>query len=424
MRTHHRPVPAAIITAVVAVTVTLALALSACGPEQSGPAARRDRDPAASRSDVDAVAAALNAFAFDLAAQLRQADPDANLWFSPHSIRTVLAMALAGANGPTRNELRRVLHLDLPDERLFPALNALDLSVTTRDDVTIEYTNWVADFGKVALRPTYTDALGKHFGAGVEQMNGNPAEGARRINDAVRNATKGRIDKLVNPDDLNNIVAVLLNAVYFKGEWVDGFEEEFTRPEPFQLLDGTTTSVPMMSTMTKRTRFATTDDWTVVDVPYKGKMAMTILMPDEGKFDQVVSQLDGATWDDAVRTLQGGEVILHMPKWEIRPSNPTNITDPLRALGLDTMFEETRADFSGISDTPLFFSWVKHRADVTVDEKGTVAAAATGGGAEATAAPISDTVTIDKPFVVTIRDLKTGAILFLGQVTNPTAGGS
>lgn len=416
MKMRHHLFRTAAAALVLGLTVT---AGCGSGGGRRGPEAIRDRSPAASAADVAAVASALDAFAFALYRELRTGTPDGNVWFSPYSIRAVLAMALAGADGTTRDELRATLRLDLPDERLFPALNAFDLSMTSREKVTVENANWVADLQLVRLRKTYTDTIAKHFGAAFESIDpSNLGAAASRINAEVNRRTHGRIDKLIDPADLDGIVAVLLNAVYFKGEWAEGFDAAHTTARDFYRLDGTTAPVPMMQETVKQTRFATTDDWTVVDVPYKGDVSMTILMPDEGKFDEVVQHLDGATWDRAVSDLHGGEVRLTMPKWEIRPSETTDLTEPLRALGLADMFDPERADFSGISDTPLYFSWVKHQADVTVDEKGTVAAAATGGAA-AVSAPIVDRITIDRPFVVAIRDQKTGAILFLGQVTTP-----
>lgn len=405
--------------------LTVGLFGAACGSDGSvsTAASARDRSPQVSDSDTSEVADALNEFAFELYNQMRSHDAKANLWFSPQSIRAMLAMAMMGSAGDTRLELRKALHLALPDERLYAALNALDLSLTQRKDVTVEEGNWIADFSGGKLKKPYTDRLAKHFGVAVDQMpEGDLGEAARQINDAVEKRTHGRVKNFVTADDLVGVRDVLINTTYFKGAWTTGFDAKYTEPGPFERLDGSTHDVPMMSTETKDARFTTTGSATMVEIPYKGHMSMEIVMPDSGKFDDVVSTLGAATWQDLFADLDQSKVILKLPKFEVKPQKSADITNDLKALGLTNMFDPDRADFTLMSTEPLYMSWVLHRADLTVDEKGTIASAATAGGMKTTAAPIRNEVVIDKPFVVAIVDNNTSAILFLGQITNP--GGS
>ena len=407
--------------------LTLGLFGTACGSDgsaaASASAAARDRSPQVSDSDTSAVADALNEFAFDLYNQMRSHDAKVNLWFSPQSIRVMLAMAMLGSAGDTRLELRKALHLTLPDERLYAALNALDLSLTQRKNVTVEEGNWIADFSGGKLKKPYTERLAKHFGVAVDQMSQRDlSEAARQINQAVEKRTHGRVKNAITADTLEGVRDILINTTYFKGEWKTSFDPEDTKPRPFERLDGSTHDVPMMSTETKDARFTTTDSATMVEIPYKGDMSMAIVMPDSGKFDDVVSTLDAATWQVLSANLNRWATTVELPKFELKPQETNDITNDLKALGLTTMFDPDRADFTPMSRELLYMAWVLHRADLTVDEKGTIASAATAGKFVDVGSDLDGHIRIDKPFVVAIVDDNTGAILFLGQITNP--GGS
>ncbi len=165
--------------------------------------------------------------------------------------------------------------------------------------------------------------------------------------------------------------------------------------------------------------FVEGNGWQAVELGYAGdQLAMTVLVPDTGRFDDVIADLDAVVQEATTRATTT-EVVLALPKFDIAQS--LSLKDQLAALGMPTAFTD-RADFTGITtDEPLLVADVVHQANITVDEQGTVATAATAVIAKATAAPaVQKTLTVDRPFVFLLRDRGTGALLFAGQVTNPT----
>jgi serpin B len=188
----------------------------------------------------------------------------------------------------------------------------------------------------------------------------------------------------------------------------------------FHLLDGNQAGVPTMN-QGMHIPYAAGDGWQAVELPYAGETAaMDVLVPDEGNFEQFDSSLDLETATAILASLQPRAVQLSLPKFEF--TSQFGLADQLSALGMIDAFDPNRADLSGMTGTrDLYISAVVHKAFVALDEKGTEAAAATAVIVGATGAPLFDVVlTIDRPFILIIRDLKTGQILFLGRVTDPS----
>ena len=209
---------------------------------------------------------------------------------------------------------------------------------------------------------------------------------------------------------------VLVNAVYLKADWAAPFEKERTNDGAFHAPAGDVTTPFMHNDL--NIGFVTGDGWVAVELPYEGeKLAMTIVLPDAGRFDDVAGLLDRA-FLDRVATAPRAHVQLALPKFDIAKS--LSLRPELAALGMPIAFTDA-ADFSGMTkDEALAISDVVHQANVTVDEKGTVAAAATGVVMRTTSAVQADhIVRVDRPFLFLLRDVPTGAVLFAGQVTNP-----
>ena len=214
---------------------------------------------------------------------------------------------------------------------------------------------------------------------------------------------------------------VLVNAIYLKAAWVTPFDPKATRPAAFTRSDGSTVQAPTME-LSAELPYAEGDGWRAVELPYVGgQLAMTIVVPDD--LASFVQSADGATIEAIVQGLAGRkpEVDLSLPTFSIETK--TELKDVLSTLGMPVAFDPDQADFSGMTtQEKLFIGAVIHQANITVDEKGTEASAATAVVMEASAAP-ADRVTfhVDRPFLFLLRDTTTGAIVFLGQVTDPTA---
>ena len=385
---------------------------------------------ATSVDDAARAGDAVNAFGLDLYAKLVAADPSANLVFSPASIELALAMARAGARGTTATEMDAVMHA-LGTDANAGWVTALDQSLNNKtatfqddmghaQDVVLRSVN--APFAQrgFALEAPYLQALGERFGAGLRLVDYiNATEAARKaINDWVNAQTEQRIPELLGQGTLDDLTRlVLVNAIYLKAAWQTPFEEGATAPAPFTRLDGSTVDVPMMH-MGGELPYATGTGWQAVELPYVGgKLSMLVIVPDDlAAFEKT---LDGASLAAIVDGLATRHVSdLGLPKFGTE--SKVELKKVLSAMGMPTAFTD-RADFSGIStEEPLLIDAVIHQANIDVDENGTEAAAATAVVARAASLP-SDAVTlmVDHPFLFALRDKDTGAVLFLGRITEP-----
>jgi serpin B len=416
--------------------VCVLLALTACAP--SGPAQAqvvksdksRVTSPNASQDDLKVLASGNSAFAFSLYQAIR--DKDGNLFYSPYSISLALAMTYAGARSETEQQMADVFHFTLPQARLHPAFNALDLALASRgqgakgkDDkgfrLNIANSIWgEADYKFLAA---FLDTLAENYGAGLRlaDFKKAPEESRKIINDWVAEQTEERIKDLIPDGAITPLTRlVLANAIYFNAAWQHPFEEENTIDAPFYLLDGSKITAAMMR-QTEYYGYVAGDGFQAVELPYDGgEMSMVILLPDSGKFSGFESALDASAVDVLLSGLQRTNITLNIPKFKYETT--LGLSDKLKEMGMAQAFSMS-ADFSGMDGTrDLYITDVFHKAFVAVDEAGTEAAAATAVivGLKAMPAPPLE-VKIDRPFIFLIRDIQTGAILFVGRVLNPSA---
>ncbi len=409
----------------------LAVLLVGCEPATAQPpgespdnSVSRETSPSVKEADVDQLTRDNNTFACELYQTLRV--QSGNLFWSPYSLSTALAMTYGGARGLTAQQMAAALHFTLPQENLHPAMNALDLKLAARSSpkdeeaaaLKLHVVNrlW-AQQGETFL-PDYLNLTGRHYGAAVSLLDFQQAtQAAEQINTWVEQQTEDRIKDLVQPSDVQDATLVLTNAIYFKGLWQHPFEEKRTKDGTFTLLDGATITTPMMH-QTENFPIATGEGFRALQLPYgEGDFALLIVLPDSGKFADVEKSLDLKALQGVVSGLRGKKVRLALPKFEF--TSKFQLEDQLRTLGMILPFS-SRADFSGMNgQRNLFIGGVIHQAFVLVDETGTEAAAATAVPMlKAAAQPIED-FAIDRPFIFLIRDTKTGAILFMGRVVDP-----
>ena len=407
------------------------LILSACGPSPSASIAQsnlqRVTAPETPPGDIQSLVEDNNAFAFDLYRSL--AAQDGNLIYSPYSISLALAMIYAGARGQTESQMAQVLHF-LPQGQLHPAFNALDLQLAERGKpqseeetpLQLDIANAVWAEQTYPFLQSFLDTIALNYGAGIRLADFiNEHETVRQeINGWVSDRTTGKIKDLLNEGVLDsNTRMALVNAIYFKGDWLSPFNPDSTQEAPFHLLDGSEVTVPMMNQDLFIT-YARGEGWQAVELPYQGgTAAMDIIIPDESRFAEIESGLDHGAASSILSSLQPASVSLGLPKFKFETE--FGLKDQLTALGMTDAFDPDKADFFGMSErNDLFISAVVHKAFVAVDEKGTEAAAATAVIVGVASAPMSEvTLTVDRPFIFLIRDLPTGQILFAGRVLNP-----
>jgi len=391
----------------------------------------RDTAPAAPKADMDQAVAGNSAFAFDLYQTLRQSETG-NLFYSPYSISSALAMTFAGARGDTETQMAAALHFSLPQAALHPALNALDQSLNTAgsgaDDAsfTLRAVNSLWAQQDYKFLPAYLDVLGKNYGAGLRLVDykdsGHREQARQAINGWVKTATADKIPELIGPGLLDeNTRLVLANAIYFKGDWTTPFDAD--SPEaPFTRLDGSPVTAHLMFRRAQ-TSYAAGADYQAVELPYRGgRTSLVVLLPPADQFTAFEQSLTADKVAGILTALQPADVQLYLPRFKFDTS--LLLADVLKALGMPLAFDSAQADFSGATgQRDLFISNVIHKAYVAVDEKGTEAAAATAVIMVGAGAPVDQpqpvVVKADHPFIFFIRDQQTGSILFVGRVLDP-----
>lgn len=412
----------------------------------------------AAEKDKAPVAHAVKAnsdFAFDLYKQLAKENEGENLFFSPYSITSALAMTTEGARGNTAKQMGDVLRFPkvaLQNNKAQPwntsvihsGLGALNQRYNASGkpfELAVANAIWVEK--TFPLRVQFEAALSKPYG--VKMVNpvdfkGN-AEGERqRINSWVEDKTKERIKDLLPDRSLNDRTRVVLtNAIYFKGDWAAKFEKRDTADRVFKMADGKQLKTPMMFRDERKFRFAmlkadgTPDTsrfgrsdkngFAIIELPYKGKeLSMIAIAPNSPKgLAGVEANLNQTNVDKWISRMHREEVNVLLPKFKMTIDYKLNGT--LIAMGMKDAFTRHVADFTGISDSPeadrLYISLVQHKAFVEVNEEGTEASAATAVVIAIESARMVPAFNADRPFLYLIRDNKTGTILFLGRVMNP-----
>jgi serpin B len=374
-------------------------------------------------ADVQTVVRANNDFAFDLYARLRE--KEGNLFYSPYSISTALAMAYGGAGGETAEQMARVLHFSLDPQRLHPAMAELIREINGHGlprDYQLNAAQSLWGDNGLSVRPDFTNLLQANYGARLRPVNfsSNPDEARRQINRWVKERTHDKIKELLHKEDIDPLTRmVLVNAIYFKAAWHKPFRVELTEKDGAFHAAGKKVKAALMH-QTEEFKYAEGDGYQAVELPYEGgDLSMVVLLPLEkdglGKLEQ---SLTAAKLDACLGKLEVRQAEVTLPRFRVEAR--FDLAEQLQALGMPLAFSPA-ADFSGISSEKLRISKVIHQAFVDVNEEGTEAAAATAVILSRPAPPVSSvTFRADHPFLFLLRDNRTGSVLFLGRVMDPS----
>ncbi len=376
--------------------------------------------------DVASLVQGNSDFATNLYQRLAEKETDKNLFFSPYSISNALAMTYAGAKGNTAAEMKAMLRFQLEPKRLHPAFRKLILELHGQGkprpfQLAVANRLWgQKDYG---FSPNFLKTGADFYLAGLEEVDfiNNTEESRKAINAWVEKQTKDKIKNLIPPGVLNqDSRLVLTNAIYFKAVWMTPFNVKQTKPGPFHLTGGKAVTVPMMHA-NQSMRFADHKNFSILEMPYvKHEQSMIVLLPKaKTGLGDVEKQVTATNLTQLLTKAFTHSVDLRFPKFKVAAEFKLN--DLLQKMGMKDAFTQGKADFSGMATREkLHITAILHKAFVDVNEAGTEAAASTAIAIGTFSLPPPATFHADRPFLFLIRDNRTGSILFLGRVVNPS----
>ena len=356
-------------------------------------------------------------FTANLYAQLRQAE--GNVFFSPYSITEAMAMVYAGAGGNTADEIAKGLSFEGDPQTVVKRLQSQRkhlMAVANLKDNKLNIANALCVTGMTPAM-AYQNIVRQQFGG--EIFSG----GLDKINGWVKNKTEGKIEKILDHLDPNS-ACVLLNAVYFKGNWQDSFQTRNTHKAPFFLTGGKKVEVDMMM-REGRIKVLRDSGFVAVELPYQTRASMVLILPKEAKgMATLEKDFSEAKLQDLGKRLASSreeKIELYLPKFKIKTKY--DLVKPMQNLGIADAFSFERAKFKLMyGDKKVCISQIKHKATLEVDEKGSVATAATAIEVYGDSAVFNFTPVIrfDRPFLVMLRDRDSGTNLFMGRINDPT----
>ncbi len=373
-----------------------------------------------SSAGIHSVVLANNRFAFDMFHELNGKNKNENIFYSPYSISSAFAMVYEGARGRTRDEIKSVFHF--PDyAELRPNFAKIYNDINGYGGVNTGNAIWVQkDFH---LLENYTDAIKRYYGGKAMNLDfvHEPEKSRLTINRFIERKTSGKIKDLIPSGFVDeNMRVVITNSIYFNKKWKWKFDPKLTKESDFFIAPNNVTKVQMMCMHPEDAKFNYTNlgYMKIIELPYKGnEMSMIILLPENGRMGEVENNLtveNFNNWTSQMRETKLNEICI--PKFEM--NTKYFMKKYLLDMGIKSAFSD--ADFSGMDgNKDLFISFVIHQAYVKVDESGTEAAAATAVGVKLTVAN-EEAFNANHPFIFVIVDKKTGEILFVGKVTNPS----
>lgn len=401
--------------------ISLLLLVTGCGKESDSVSLKISNDVEFGKKDYKKIAFPNNELGFKLLAEAIE-DGNGNVFISPISLYMALSMLYNGAEGKTKEEIAKVLHVEGMDVSELNKANASLISQLQNDSTQIQLnvanSIWLND--DFHFRSNFAKNNSDYFNAKIQEININDQKSLKMINDWVKKSTNGKIDKIVDDSLDRELVAMLINAIYFKGDWTYKFDKEQTQKQPFHIKDGTTKDVPLMVQNEKLAYFEH-EKFQAVSLPYGDEtMNMKVLLPKENSsIEELEGMLTVDNWKQWNTAFYKKNGTILLPKFQLEYEALLN--DTLANLGMPTAFKNN-ANFSRMIEemNSLFISEVKQKTFIDVNEEGTEGAAVTSVSIAETSAPAeSFYMKVNRPFFIAITDDQTGTILFMGSIANP-----
>lgn len=391
---------------------------------------RKDDQENRTSSAMAAISNSNTCFALELLRTLSQANPTGNIFVSPLSISSALAMVYLGAKGDTAAQMAQALSFSSGEgvHTDFQTLNA-DINSPSASYI-LKLANRLYGENTANFLPQFLEATRKYYQADLKAVDFVGAAEACRaeINSWVEEQTENKIKDLLKPGTVSTMTTLaLINAIYFKGNWMNRFDEANTKEMIFKVNQNEARPVQMMYQMRKLPyNYIPELGLQILELPYVDEeLSMFILLPEETtdgsdpllKLENELTRDQLDEWTNRENMDVHSEVLVHLPKFKLEEDYELN--EPLAKLGMTDVFCGAKANLSGMNgEGGLFLSTVAHKAFVEVNEEGTEAAAATAGMV-AFCMLREEHFTADHPFLFFIRHNKTKSILFLGRLSSP-----
>ena len=359
-------------------------------------------------------------FGFKLFSEILRQDEGKNIFISPTSVAIALTLLYNGASGKTQQEMATVLELqgikrsdiNAANQTLLATLENLDPEVL----LSIANSVWIRQ--NFPLNQQFLQQVKQFYQATATELDFNSPKATEIINQWVRENTRGKIPQIIESIDPADVL-FLINAIYFKGNWSEKFARSRTTQKPFYLPDGSNKQHPLMS-QSGEYFYYENKLFQVVRLPYGSKqVSMYVFLPRKNSnLDIFYQQLTPDNWKNWMKRLSKREGYIELPRFKLEYEITLN--DILKALGMASIFDSS-ADFAAMTSHAVCVSEVKHKTFVEVNEEGTEAAAATSIAVTRSAVIFTPPfrMIVDRPFFYTIRDDRTGLILFMGSIVAP-----
>lgn len=372
--------------------------------------------------------AANTRFGLDLLKELQGEDQGENIFISSLSISIALAMIYNGAEGSTKAAMAEALNfngmsLEEMNNGFFNLIESLE-HADQAVSLSIGNSIWIEKGFEPRVDHGFRERISKSFKGGIYARLFSDPKTLEEINNWISGKTNGKIDRMIDSID-PQMVMFLINAIYFKGEWVSEFDGKMTSKSVFHLSNGSEVMVDMMY-VKEIFNYYSGEDFQAVRLPYgRNKITMYVFLPPEDTaLESFIEDMDQAQLENSIRRLEPGEIIIRLPRFklEYEKGGAKRLNNALTNMGMRIAFTP-EADFNGMTSTDparIWIGYVDHKAVIEVNEKGTEAAAVTVG-AMITSMPNVYSFTVNRPFFFVIRDDRSGSMLFMGKIVNPQA---
>lgn len=409
----------------VAVIMTASTLLFSAGCEQQSTGLEVSSKAVYNKDDYKKIISANNALGFQL---LREVDEDqnGNTFISPMSVFMALSIVYNGADGQTKEEIAHALQLKEIDVNDLNQANTSLMSMLHKnaEQVHLNVANSVWLNSNYQFQNSFSKKVNDYFNADVQEIPGTDSQFAKKINEWVKASTNNKIDQIVDGPVHQNVAAMLINAIYFKGQWTHKFEKKNTAYRSFYLEDGTKKEVQLMK-LDKKLAYLENNHFQAVSLPYGNneEMSMNVFLPkDDLNIEDFKKLLTNEHWQQWKSGFVNKQGTILLPKFQL--AYEVVLNDALQKLGMNEAFT-TNANFSKMikENDQVFLNEVKQKTVIDVSEEGTEAAAATSVKVKTGGEPSAPFyMEVNRPFFVAITDNTTGTILFMGTIANPHVG--